>query len=105
MLTRIWCLFELNAAIETGAELRFVSTAAERQSLSLNLNKKFQQLDRLVSNIEVRNCDAKRPHEIQDKSIFLKKLHGIEDEVNEKLRHRMQGWLCEASKDVIYRTD
>ena len=105
MLTRIWCLFELNAAIETGAELRFVSTAAERQSLSLNLNKKFQQLDRLVSNIEVRDCDAKRPHEIQDKSIFLKKLHGIEDEVNEKLRHRMQGWLCEASKDVIYRTD
>ena len=37
MLTRIWCLFELNAAIDTGAELRFVSTAAQRQGLSLNL--------------------------------------------------------------------
>ena len=42
MLTRIWCLFELNAAIDTGAELRFVSTAVERQGLSLNLGNQFQ---------------------------------------------------------------
>jgi hypothetical protein len=27
LLTRIWCLFELNAAIDTGAELRFVASA------------------------------------------------------------------------------
>ena len=26
MLRRIWCLFELNAAIDTGAELRFVAS-------------------------------------------------------------------------------
>jgi hypothetical protein len=105
MLTRIWCLFELNAAIETGADLRFVATAAERRDLSLNLNEKFQQLDRLVGNIEVRDCDAKRPHEIQDKSIFLAKLHGIEDAVNEKLRKEMRRWLVTSAEAVITRTD
>ena len=40
ILTRIWCLFELNAAIDTGAELRFVATLAEQQDLSLNLDRK-----------------------------------------------------------------
>ena len=61
---------ELNAAIETSAELRFVSTMAERQQLSINLNQKFRQVDVIVSSIEVRDCDAKRPHEIQDKNIL-----------------------------------
>ena len=105
MLARIWCLFELNAAVDAGAELRFVSTLAEKQDLSLHLNEKFQSLDRVVGNIEVRNCDAKRPHEIQDKSIFLSKLSGMEDEVNEKLRKQMQSWLCKAAEGVIARTD
>ena len=105
MLTRIWCLFELNAAIDTGADLRFVATAAERQDLSLNLNQKFEKLGTLVSSIEVRDCDAKRPHEIQDKAIFLSKLRGIEDDVNDKLRKEMQRWLCDAAEGVIERTD
>jgi hypothetical protein len=105
MLTRIWCLFELNAAIDTGAELKFVATAAQRQELSLNLDKKFQGLGTIVSNVEVRDCDAKRPHEILDKAIFLGKLRGIEDEVNDKLRTEMQRWLCEAANGVIQRTD
>ena len=30
----------------------------------------------IVSSIDVRNCDAKRPHEVQDKKIFLGKLRG-----------------------------
>lgn len=105
MLTRIWCLFELNAAIETGADLRFVATAAQRQDLSLNLNEKFRKLDGILSNIDVRECDAKRPHEIQDKGIFLKRLSGVEDEVNRKLRTEMQRWLCDAADSVLYRTD
>eukprot|EP01045_Picozoa_sp_COSAG04_P014502 COSAG04_NODE_1091_length_8331_cov_12.367954_1_plen_1314_part_00 len=105
MLTRIWCLFELNAAIDTGAELRFVSTAAERQGLSLNLGEKFAELEARVNSIEVRDCDAKRPHEIQDKAIFLGKLQGIEDEVNAKLRKEMRRWLAEAAEGVLSRTD
>eukprot|EP01046_Picozoa_sp_COSAG06_P016977 COSAG06_NODE_1138_length_10565_cov_16.902446_8_plen_983_part_00 len=105
MLTRIWCLFELNAAIDTGAELRFVATAAERLDLSLNLNEKFKILDAVVSSIEVRDCDAKRPHEIQDKVIFLGKLRGVEDEVNRKLRKEMQRWLAESALAVVGRTD
>eukprot|EP01045_Picozoa_sp_COSAG04_P018514 COSAG04_NODE_1718_length_5812_cov_4.154210_3_plen_980_part_00 len=105
MLTRIWCLFELNAAIDTGADLRFVATAAERQDLSLNLNDKFESLDAIVASIEVRDCDAKRPHEIQDKAIFLSKLRGIEDDVNEKLRKEMQRWLADAAAGVLVRTD
>eukprot|EP01045_Picozoa_sp_COSAG04_P013341 COSAG04_NODE_942_length_9261_cov_7.725278_5_plen_1550_part_00 len=105
MLTRIWCLFELNAAIDTGAELRFVSTAAERQDLSLNLSRVFRCLEARVSSIEVRDCDAKRPHEIQDKAIFLGKLRGIEDEVNAKLRREMRRWLAEAAEGVLSRTD
>jgi hypothetical protein len=105
MLTRIWCLFELNAAIEMHADLCFVATAAQRQELSLNLNKKFSQLDGILSSIDVRDCDAKRPHEIQDKAIFLGRLEGIEDEVNGKLRKEMQRWLCDAADNVLYRTD
>ena len=104
MLTRIWCLFELNAAIDTGAELRFVATAAERMDLALNLHEKFKTCDAVVSRIEVRDCDAKRPHEIQDKVIFLGKLHGMEDAVNAKLRKEMQRWLAESAKKVLWRT-
>ena len=103
MLTRIWCLFELNAAIDSGAVLKFVSTAAERQDLSLNLADKFEYLEALVKRIDVRHCDATRPHEIQDKGIFLVKLHGMEDEVNEKLRTQMRKWLAGAAQDVIRR--
>ena len=58
-----------------------------------------------MSSIEVRDCDAKRPHEIQDKAIFLGKLQGIEDEVNAKLRREMRRWLAEAAEGVIARTD
>lgn len=105
MLTRIWCLFELNAAIDTGAELRFVATMAERQDLSLNLNRKFQGLGTIVSSIDVRECDAKRPHEVQDKTIFLSKLHGIEDDVNAKLQRELLRWLCEAAEGVVARTN
>ena len=105
MLTRIWCLFELNAAIDTGAELRFVATAAQRMDLMLNLNKKFKYLDAIVQSIEVRDCDAKRPHEIQDKKIFLGKLRGVENEVNKKLRTEMQRWLAASADGVLWRTD
>ena len=105
MLTRIWCLFELNAAIDMDVELKFVATAKEQLELSLNLNKKFGGLGAAVKRIDVRNCDAKRPHEVQDKAIFLGKLAGVEDDVNEKLRKRMQRWLCEAAETVIERTD
>jgi hypothetical protein len=105
MLSRIWCLFELNAAIEMHAELRFVAAAAQQHDLSLNLNAKFRCLDLVVGSIDVRNCDAKRPHEIQDKAIFLGKLRGIEDEVNDKLRKEMRQWLRKAAEGVIYRTD
>eukprot|EP01043_Picozoa_sp_COSAG02_P054361 COSAG02_NODE_6144_length_3769_cov_2.667302_1_plen_949_part_01 len=105
LLSRIWCLFELNAAIEMGAELRFVASAKERQDLSLNLNNKFQQLEGVVRAIEVRNCSAKRPHEIEDKRIFLAKLRGIEDEVNTRLQRELRRWLCEAAESVIERTD
>eukprot|EP01044_Picomonas_judraskeda_P022954 COSAG03_NODE_5883_length_1156_cov_1.553453_1_plen_216_part_10 len=103
MLTRIWCLFELNAAIETGAVLKFVSTEVERQSLSLSLGGKFQQLGARVSAIDVRDCDAKRPHEIQDKQIFLAKIKD-KDEVNRKLQKEMRTWLADAALDVIHRT-
>ena len=66
---------------------------------------KFRGLEQVVSRIDVRSCDAKRPHEIQDKKIFLSKLHGIEDEVSAKLRRELQQWLVLASEEVIYRTD
>lgn len=105
MLSRIWCLFELNAAIDTGAELRFVATTQQRMDLSLNLNEKFNGLDEIVNRIDVRDCDAKRPHEIQDKGIFLSKLRGIENEVNDKLRSEMRRWLAASAEMVIYRTD
>ena len=105
MLSRIWCLFELNAAIDTRAELRFVATAAEQLDLSINLQGKFLKLGAIVSRIAVQECDAKRPHEIQDKAIFLGKLRGIEDLVNAKLRKEMQRWLAEASEAVLWRTD
>ena len=45
MLTRIWCLFELDTAIDTGAELKFVAMGSQRQDLSMNLNRKFEELD------------------------------------------------------------
>ena len=48
MLTRIWCLFELNAAIDTGAELKFAATMAERQDLSMNLQSKFRGLEQVT---------------------------------------------------------
>jgi hypothetical protein len=105
MLKRIWCLFELNAAIESGAELRFVAAGKERLDFTLNLYSRFEGLRRAVSSIEVRDCDATRPHEKQDKKIFLSKLAGLEDDVNEKLRKRMLQWLCEASEGVLERTD
>ena len=105
MLTRIWCLFELNAAIDTGAALRFVASSAQRMDLMLNLQEKFKYLSAIVQNIEVRNCDAKRPHEIQDKAVFLSKLAGVEDEVNDKLRKAMQLWLAETAQGVLARTD
>ena len=104
-LTRIWYLFELNAAIDTGAELKFVATGSQRQDLSMNLKRKFDELDQVVSRIDARSCDAKRPHEIQDKAIFLGKLRGIEDEVNAKLRQELRRWLCDAAEGVICRTD
>ena len=56
-----------------------------------------------VSSIEVRECDAKRPHEIQDKAIFLAKLSGDEDAVNAKLRREMGRWLADAAEGVIRR--
>ena len=105
MLTRIWCLFELNAAIDTGAELRFVASSAQRMDLMLNLQEKFKYMSAIVQNIEVRNCDAKRPHEIQDKAVFLSKLAGVEDEVNDKLRKAMQLWLAETAQGVLARSD
>lgn len=105
MLTRIWCLFELNAAIDTDAELRFVATAAERLDLSLNLQEKFEQLEAILGSIDVRECDAKRPHEIQDKEIFLRKLQGQEDAVNDKLRRKMREWLTHTAAGVLTRTD
>ena len=88
---------------DTGAELRFVATVAERQDLSLNLDRKFDALDGIVSSIEVRNADAKRPHEIQDKKIFLGKLRGSEDDVNGKLRSEMRRWLANAAAGVVQR--
>ena len=105
MLTRIWCLFELNAAIDTGAELNFVASAAQQRDLSMHLNEKFKQLEALVNSIDVRKCDAKRPHELQDKSIFLNTLRGVEDEVNAKLQREMLRWLCKAAEAVIHRTN
>ena len=71
----------------------------------MNLKTKFEQLEGVVGGIEVRDCDAQRPHEIQDKQIFLGKLRGVEDEVNAKLRRELRRWLCEAAEGVIERTD
>ena len=105
MLTRIWCLFELNAAIDTGAQLKFAASAKEKLGLSLQLNEKFKNLDAIISNIEVRNCDAKRPHEVQDKAVFLAKLAGIEDDVNDKLRKAMERWLVDSASLVLQRSD
>ena len=105
MLTRIWCLFELNAAIDAGAELKLVATAAQKQELVVNLMDKFKLLEMAVTSIEVRDCDANQIHEIQDKQAFLDHLRGMEDEVNEKLRQRMRLWLCEAAEGAIQRTD
>jgi hypothetical protein len=105
MLTRIWCLFELNAAIDTDAELRFVATAAERLDLSVGLQEKFEQLEVILGSIDVRECDAKRPHEIQDKEIFLSKLQGQEGSVNDKLRRKMREWLTHTAGAVLTRTD
>ena len=105
MLTRIWCLFELHAAIDSGAELKFVASAKEKLGFSLQLNDTFKNLDAIVSNIEVRNCDAKRPHEVQDKRIFLTKLAGMEDDVNARLRRAMQRWLADAASVVLRRCD
>jgi hypothetical protein len=64
----------------------------------MNLTDKFQQLERVVSRIDVRSCDAKLPHEITDKKIFLGIMSGIEDEVNARLRKEMQRWLCEPAR-------
>lgn len=55
--------------------------------------------------IDVRTCDAKPPHEVQDKMIFLGKLRGSEDDVNAKLRREMQRWLAAPAGAVITRTD
>ena len=105
MLMRIFCLFELNSALTTGAELKFVASAKLRQELSMNLAEKFSELSDLVNKIDVRDCTAKLPHEITDKKVFLGIMSGIEDEVNARLRKEMQRWLCEAAEDVIERTD
>lgn len=104
MLTRIWCLFELNAAIDMKAKLKFVATAVQRQDLWINLHAKFKSLEGIVNSIDVRKCDAKRPHEISDKQIFLNKLSGEEDTVNKKLQKEMQRWLCRAAERAVHRT-
>ena len=102
LLTRIWCLFELNAAIDSGAELQFVASPAQRQDLSMNLKSKFQQLERLVGGIDVRNDE---PTVAQDREIFLARLEAAVDGVNTKLRRELGRWLCDAAEGVVYRTD
>jgi hypothetical protein len=108
LLKRIWCLFELNAAIEQldlavhPERLKFVASAAQKQDLSMNLNEKFQQLGAVISSINVSKGEATVP---EDRTIFLSTLEGQVEHVNQKLRTQMQRWLCDAADAVIDRTD
>ena len=102
LLKRIWCLFELNSAIDTGADLTFVASTEQRMGLSLNLADKFRELDDIVNNIDVRKGEATVD---ADRVIFLEKLDGMIDRVNDKLRRELRRWLANSAEAVATRTN
>eukprot|EP01045_Picozoa_sp_COSAG04_P000462 COSAG04_NODE_10_length_43369_cov_4.059025_42_plen_963_part_00 len=104
--TRVWCLFEGNATLRYGGRLEGILSAVRQSKLRLELNKKFKEMETVVSNLDSRSADATgEDDKIKIFGAIQQDLARGHDELDENVQSALRRWLADAAEGVIRRTD